>query len=652
MSRTGRHEPARCRARDAPAARFPFAGARSAVLIRGTSLAQVLGVGGIIGKLSFDRDERLAQETLEQMLDRSRSPADNRRDVFTAPGIALGSCDAAGTEPHARAVGVNERETVRAVADASLTNAAALRAELERLGHRFRSQTVSELVAHAYEAWGPQGVAQLRGPFACAIWDGAARRLVIARDHVGIRQLYFAFLPNHGLVFASEIRMLLRDPGVGREWCPEALDAYLAVGYVPAPLTMYRRVSKLDAAHVLIVEGRRLRVEPYWTLPLPEPSGTGDERFATIDQGLRSAVRRHMRADTPGVLYSGGTASSALLAAAPRATGPVVTVSEEIEPGDSWRSDAAATHLGRTRTLESSASHVWPLASTLGAELEEPIADPAAIEQLALCLAARRHMDVALSGHGAGVLWAGYAPHHLERLGRAARGWNGRGWLARLTFGPTPAGDAQGYAFWEDERRRAIYTRGFAWHVRNANPFWSHLELYGTPEIPDPVERALYVEARTVLPDCLLPSIESAARAAGLRLRLPFLDRELVDRAARTPGALKQRGTKGMYALRRVVARSLPPRLMPPAPRPATRPGWLPTALTAMVPAVLLTPRVDSRGIVSRLALTQLWDEHRSGRGDHSYRLWALLMLEFWFRHFMDGDAAEQPLEYAVVKAA
>lgn len=197
-----------------------------------------------------------------------------------------------------------------------------------------------------------------------------------------------------------------------------------------------------------------------------------------------------------------------------------------------------------------------------------------------------------------------------------------------------------------------MYTRRFAWQVRDTNPFRRHLELYDARGSSDALERALYVDARTCLPDGVLASATAAARAAGLALRFPFLDDELVTLAAMTPSRFKQRGGTGMRALRQLLAGKVPRALMPPLrARPAPR-LWVHAALTSMVPDVLFAPRFDGRGIVSRPALCRLWEEHRAGRHDHARRLWSLVMLELWFRTCVDGDAEAEPLEYAVLKAA
>ncbi len=596
-------------------------------------------MSAIIGRLSFDPAEILARPVLDRMLDASVNGQLESRSVFAAPGIAIGWCGTA--RPNGLAgVGASDRQNIRAVADAQLTNAGELRGELEREGHRFHTRTDEELIAHAYDRWGTASFERLRGPFACAIWDETARRLVLARDHIGIRPLHFALLPGHGLVFASEIRALLQDPGVARDWCPDGIDAYLALGYIPAPLTAYRRVSKLEPAHFLIVDGRRLHVEEFWDLPVPSPNHAPHDVAWALKGALKAAVRRDLKDDKQAaLLYSGGIASCALLAAAPAGAGLPITVDVDGDASELTRSDAAAAHLGRVRELEAITQPMSSLVEELTAISGEPVADPSAVTQLAICKAAAKHTDVALSAHGAAVLWA---PNARRRalLARFLRPHDVR--TAKLTC-----------RLWDDDHRRSIYTRGFAWEVREANPFVRHLERYASRRTNDPVDRAMYVDARTFLPDNTLVLAGRAAAAAGISLRYPFLDRQMVELATVTPASLKQRGRNVAYALRSLLTPQLPSRLVPSALRQPARHPWLAGALTMLVPKMLLGPRFDGRGIVSRPALRQLWAEHLSARVDHSRRLWALLMLEFWFRDFIDGDAAAEPLEYAVlVKAA
>jgi len=557
-------------------------------------------MGSIIGKLSFDR---LA------------SPFDET------------------------SAGVSDARNIRAVADSQLLNAGELRHLLERGGHRFPTGSDAELIAHAYDRWGTRAFEQLHGPFACAVWDSTNRRLVLARDHVGVRCLYFAVLVGDGVVFASDVRELVRHLGVARESCPNGIDTYLALGYIPAPLTAFRQINKLQAAHYLLVEGRRLHLEEYWDYPTTR-TATRCGSVTAVAAGLRAAVSHELKHQKEAaLLYSGGTASSALLSVTAPTLGMPITVCTDQEPAELARSDAAASLLGRSRELEMSDQRVSSLVETVAATNGEPFADPWAVTQLAIYTAAARHRDVALTGHGAAVLWDGH-----DRRARLSPFLAGS-WNQSATTGETTV--------WEDNRRRSIYTRGFAWKVRDANPFTWHLERWRSRGDDAPADRLRYVNARTLLPDNVLAIAANTSRAAGVSLRFPYLHHQITELAMQTPVTVNHHGRSAMYVIHQLFAPRLPRRVRPPAWRGPLRHAWLAPVLKMLVPEMLLGPRFDGRDIVSRPTLRRLWDEHLTARVDHSRRLWSLLMLEFWFRQFIDGDAAAEPLEYAVlVKAA
>src|SRR3954471_15813080 len=233
------------------------------------------------------------------MLGTMRHRGSTGSGIHVAPGIALGWCGDERSPITRPAVATNGDETVRVVADSSLTRTAVLRADLEARGRVVSGRSDADLIAHAYDEWGDACVEHLRGAFACAIWDETRERLLLARDSIGIRPLFFAVLHGHGVVFASEIRALLQDPGVGREWCPQAIDAYLALGYIPAPLTPYQRISKLQPAQRLVVEGRRFHLDQCWDLPFPSDIPSELDPAAALDEALRASVRSHLA--NPGV---------------------------------------------------------------------------------------------------------------------------------------------------------------------------------------------------------------------------------------------------------------------------------------------------------------------------------------------------------------
>ncbi len=633
-------------------------------------------MGGVFGKLHFNR---LADQDFHTLLARMSDVLVHRGPdtaaTYVGIGVGLGERGFLTEHSSSAVVAATEDRAIHVVADADVTNAPALRRRLSALGHHFQGFTDAEVIAHAYEQWGEDAFADLHGAFACAVWDERTGQMVLARDRFGMKPLCFALQQGQGLVFASEIKGVLADPSVGRMWSPEAIDTYLAVGYVPSPLTIYRDVSKLEPGTLLAVEGRRMRVRQYWDAAFaPAPSRTAADTVEALRHVLRSAVSAAADEDGAGLLQSGGAASTALLAGLPeRASLPALSVAVEGEPRLLVRAAEAARHAGASADVDIVAPDAAAAAAQMTWALDEPCGDPAAVAQFVVFGAAAGHMRLAVAGHGAAALWAGYPRHHVEAVESTLRKWLGaplaaaggrlagalpaslRGARTLSHLALTPA-DAcvtkHAYGLFDGQNRRSVYTRGFAWKVRDANPFARHLELYAACPSPDPLARALYVETHTFLADNALAIADRAAAAAALRLRLPYLDDEAASLALTAPTCLKQHGAEGMHALRRLLGATLPSRLRPPAhAQPPARP-WLDDALRTMVPRMLFGYRFDQRGIFSRSAIARLWDEHQTGRGHHHERLWSLLMLEVWFRKFIDGEGAEGPLEYAVLRAA
>ncbi len=544
-------------------------------------------MGGIIGKLSFERHQTLAHPVLEQMLDAAWHRGSNSRGIHIAPGIALGwRGDEPATHPGLPGsrfeTAGNAQRTVLAVVDAAIANAPALRAALIRAGHVIEHSADAALVAHAYEEWGDGFVDRLRGTYALAVWDARARRLLLARDHSGARPLYYALLQGHGVAFGSTIRALLTDPGVGREWCPAALDAYLAYGYVPAPFTPYQRISKLEPGYRLVVDGRRFQIE---RSGLPAPGATADGRPLEVLESTLTRLAAEQPAGT-GVMFSGGYASAAIVATA--RSRPAVVIGLEQETGDLARAYAQAQDWGVEAIVDVASPDLTSVAAEAAALADEPHADAALVAHYAVCLTARRHLDAALTGHGGTMLWSERQPE------------------------PGP---------WTEAERFSVYTRRFARRVLDA-----------PSAEPAPWSESLATAGRLGL-------------AAGIRLYFPHTDPQLVALAATA------RPTEG-HLLRTLVARHT---AAAPDPRPRRRCDqhpWLRGAIRTMVPALLLGERFDGRGMIAPDALRQMWAEHRLGRRDHAQRFWSLLMLELWFREFVDGGAIDAPLEYAFARAA
>jgi asparagine synthase (glutamine-hydrolysing) len=456
-------------------------------------------VGGIIGKLTFDRHLAISHATVQRMIDavahRGGAAANGHSATYVGHGIALGSCHETASHPQ---IAHTETGTVRAVADSDLSNAASLRRVLEDRGHDVRGGTDAELIAHAYEEWGDACVERFAGPFACAIWDEIRRRLLLARDPFGVRPLCYAF-HGRGLVFGSETTPLLQDPSVGREWHPEAIDAYLALGYVPAPFTIYRQVSKLEPGHILAVEGRRLTTRRYWDVSNGACSPTTErEAIDWLESCLHASVASFSSQSDACVLMSGGLASTAVAAMLPHG-GTSVAIGVEQDPSDLDRVFRIAAHFGLHSEIDIAVLDAAQIVRLLACHFDEPAADPSAVSQYAVFAAARRYSEVALTGHGA----------------------------AAICDGP------RAEPVFDETLRHRLYTRRFARHVSEGQP----------------IARCTG-DARIALADNLFAVVDRTAAAAGLRLRHPFTDRDL---AATRMGALRQ------VVARYVPAALLPP---------------------------------------------------------------------------------------------
>jgi asparagine synthetase B (glutamine-hydrolysing) len=464
-------------------------------------------VGGIIGKLSFDREVAISNATVQRMIDavahRGAAPVSGRHAAYSGHGIALGSwSDVAGSARVAH----TERRNVRVVADSALSNAASLRRVLEDRGHLVEGSTDAELIAHAYEEWGDACAARFAGAFACAIWDEAKRRLVLARDPVGVRPLCFA-LYGRGIVFGSETTPLLQDPSVEREWHPEAIDAYLARGYVPAPFTVYRRVSKLEPAHMLIVQGRTLATRRYSdALDSVCSHGARQGAIERLDARLQSAVSAACQRSNGCVLLSGGVASTLVAAMAPRG-GTTVTIGIEQEPSDLERVFRTAAHLGLRSEIDIATPDPAEIVRQLARRFDEPAADPAVVSQYAVFAAARQYADVAVTGLGGAAL----------------------------------CDCAQAPPLFDEALRHRLYTRRFASQVFEGQPIAGGAG-----------------DARSAVADSLFAIADRAAAAAGLRLHHPFSEHAL---AATRRESLRE-------GVARRLPRALVPPVRPTRPDP------------------------------------------------------------------------------------
>jgi asparagine synthase (glutamine-hydrolysing) len=543
----------------------------------------------------------------------------------------------------------NETGDVAAVFNGEAYNFGALRDELG--GHEIRGTGDTPVLPHLYEESGPRFVERLHGMFAVALWDGPRERLVLARDRLGKKPLLWTRLPDGTLAFASELKALLRLPGVSREVDLEAIDAYLALQYVPGERTGLRGTHKLPPGHVLVAERGDVQVERYWRPEPAEPSVHEEALLERVRSTVAEAVRKRLVADVPlGALLSGGIDSSIVVALMAQASSQPVrtfTVGFADERYDERvYARAVAERYGTVHEELELEEDIAATLPRLAAAYDEPLGDEAAFPTFLIAEQARRHVTVALGGDGGDEAFAGYERYIAHGLaGRVPRG------IARAG-----AGALRALLGARREPRSPLFRAARLLDVAAAPaaerytrlmevfPLGLRRELWTDPGAAREVRLDAQapgitglqlLDIDTYLPGDLLLKADIASMAHSLELRSPFLDHEVIALGLALPDSLKTRGREAKVALRRAFAADLPTEV---AGRGKTGFGvplgrWFRQDLRVAADDLLAT----DRGWFREETVRRLLSEHRSGRADHGHRLWCLLMLELWVREHVEA---------------
>src|SRR4051812_35795711 len=545
----------------------------------------------------------------------------------------------------------NETGDVVAVFNGEAYNFATLRHELG--SHEIRGTGDTPVLPHLYEESGPEFVARLDGMFALALWDASRERLVLARDRLGKKPLLYTRLADGTLAFASELKALLRLPGLSREVDFEAIDAYLALQYVPGDATALRGIRKVPPGHVLVAEGDSERLECYWQAAAAEPSETDDEWLERVRATVAAAVRKRLVADVPlGALLSGGIDSSIVVALMAQAsTQPVrtFTVGFADERYDERRyARAVAERYGTVHEQLELAEDVAETLPRLAAAYDEPLGDEAALPTFLIAEQARRHVTVALAGDGGDEAFAGYERYIAHRLAQRVPIGAARTAATAVRLLPAAQREPRSTLFRAarfldvaaapaDER----YTRLMeVFPVELRRRLWLDASRASPVSLVPPREGLAglqLLDAGSYLPGDLLFKADIASMAHSLELRSPFLDHEVMALGVALPDRLKTRRREGKVALRRAFAADLPADV---AGRAKTGFGvplgrWFREDLNTLAHDALSA----DRGWFRRETVHQLLREHESGRADHGHRLWCLLMLELWVREHVETPA-------------
>ena len=565
----------------------------------------------------------------------------------------------------------NEDGSIWIVFNGEIYNFLDLRDNLQKKGHTFRSRTDTETIIHLYEEKGVECVHDLRGMFAFAIWDENKKRLFCARDRAGKKPFVYAHTED-GLIFASELKSLLKDPALKRNLNHTAIHNYLTYQYVPSPMSIFTSVKKLPPAHILIYEGGNLKIKSYWNLSYQNKLQLSSveeygEQFRDL---FEEAVKIRLRSDVPlGAFLSGGVDSSLVVAVMSRLMDqPVKTFSIGFEE-EAYDEVAFARLIAEKYETDHHEFIVKPDAVSILPQIvwhyNEPFADSSAIPTFYVSKMTRDFVTVALNGDGGDESFAGYERYLADKLAdyyrrvppfmregiirrivdKLPHSTNRRNFFRRLKrfvkgiSEPPERRYVRWICFFDNEMKGDLYTPSFKDLNREYDSVDLTVKWYERADAEQFLDRTLFVDVMSYLPEDLLVKVDIASMAHSLEARSPFLDHKVMEFAASLPPNLKLRGMETKFLLKHTLSDIVPKEILQRKKMGFGVPldVWFRNDLKEMAYDVLLDQKSIERGYFRKEYVSKMLDEHVSKQYDHSYRIWALLFLELWHKMFVDG---------------
>jgi len=623
---------------------------------------------GIVGIFDTHGNREIDRGALGRMNESQFHRGPDEGELYTETALGMGHRRlsvidvATGQQPLVS----GDRNTV-IVFNGEIYNYRALREELVALGIAFRTKSDTEVVLAAWQAWGPDCVRRLRGMFAFGVWDRRQQTLFLARDHVGVKPMFYSLLPNGLFVFGSELKSIMTFPELSRELNPRAVEDYFAYGYVPEPNTIYHNAFKLSPGFciTLKVGEREVRPQRYWDLPFkPHAPAPEAEIAEELTARLKEAVQSQMESEVPlGAFLSGGVDSSAVVAMMAKEGEPVTTCSIGFDDPDfdeSQYADMVAKRYATRHHAQVVSKDDYGLVDTLAGLYDEPYADSSAIPTYRVCQLARKHVTVALSGDGGDENFAGYRRYRYAMAEHSVRSklpaglrkplfgtlgalypkadWAPRMFRAKTTFEALARDLVEGYfhgvSIMPDRVRDQLFSDGFRTRLQGYRAIEAMRAHANNAPTDDPLSVLQYLDFKTYLPGDILTKVDRASMAHSLEVRVPLLDHHFIEWVSGLPPDLKLRGGTGKYILKKSLEPHLPDEVLYRAKKGFSIPlaAWLRGPLRQAVREAVLSQRMLDTGIFNETYLRHMVDQHESGASDYSAPLWSVLMFEAFLR--------------------
>jgi asparagine synthase (glutamine-hydrolysing) len=620
---------------------------------------------GICGIFEFESRAEISPDLVRRMTNTIIHRGPDDEGIYVAPGVGLGFrrlsiIDVAGGHQPIS----NEDGRIWVMLNGEIYNYPELRQELLARGHRFSTRSDTESIVHLYEEYGEDCFGRLHGMFAIAIWDSRERKLLLARDRVGKKPLFYSVNRNR-ILFGSELKCLLAAEGLERNIDPQALSDYFSFGYVPAPKTIYRDARKLNPGCYAVVTAKGVQEVPYWDLSFAQVENRSEEEWCEmLRHSLCEATRVRLMSDVPlGAFLSGGLDSSSVVAMMSHLMKRAVTTcsigfeEEEYNEADYAREVAQRFHTDhheqvvRPKAVEILKKLVW--------HYDEPFADSSAIPTYYVSSVARERVTVALGGDGGDESLAGYRRYYFDQLENRLRGlvpaglrrgifgplgraypplaWAPRMFRAKATFQSLSRSPLEGYfnsiSIFRPDEKPKLLSREFQASLGGYDSLEvlrHHYERAGTD---DQLSRIQYVDIKTYLPDDILAKVDRASMAVSLEVRAPLLDHHVMELIAKIPSSLKLRGTEGKYIFKKAMADILPADILYRRKQGFAVPlaRWFRNELKDVAHEAVFS---HDDGILDQAYLKKIWNEHQGGTYDRSAHLWAVLMYREWREEF------------------